>query len=57
MTEQWFEQALFGEGPIELRPAETWTDDLWFLDQDKHSVRFIQPHLFGDKSPDCGAPS
>lgn len=31
-------QALFGDGPIELRPAEIWTDDLWFADQDKRTV-------------------
>jgi muramoyltetrapeptide carboxypeptidase LdcA involved in peptidoglycan recycling len=37
-TEQWFEQALLGDGLIELRPAQSWTDDLWFADQDKRSV-------------------
>jgi len=38
-TEQWFTQALLGEGPIELRASETWTDDLWFVDQDERTVR------------------
>ncbi len=43
-TEQWFVQALFGEGSIErhssieLRPAKAWTDDLWFADQDTRVV-------------------
>jgi muramoyltetrapeptide carboxypeptidase len=37
-TQQWFEQALFGQGPIELRPAQAWTDDLWFLDQGNRTV-------------------
>jgi muramoyltetrapeptide carboxypeptidase LdcA involved in peptidoglycan recycling len=38
-TGQWFAQALLGEGPIELRPSKSWTDDLWFVDQDKRTVR------------------
>jgi muramoyltetrapeptide carboxypeptidase len=33
-TQQWFVDTLFDGGPVELRPAPTWTDDLWFLDQD-----------------------
>jgi muramoyltetrapeptide carboxypeptidase len=38
-TLQWFTKALFeGDQPIELRPADTWTDDLWFLDQDDRRV-------------------
>jgi muramoyltetrapeptide carboxypeptidase LdcA involved in peptidoglycan recycling len=37
-TERWFAQALFDEEPIELRPAQAWTDDLWFLDQDNRTV-------------------
>jgi len=37
-TQQWFVEALFGEGPIELRPAQVWTDDLWFIDQDNRTV-------------------
>ena len=38
-TGQWFVQALLAEGPIELRPSKSWTDDLWFVDQDKRTVR------------------
>jgi len=38
-TGQWFVQALLGEGPIGLRPSKSWTDDLWFVDQDKRTVR------------------
>src|SRR5215469_14328402 len=34
----YFEQTLFEEGPIDLRPARAWTDDLWFLDQDNRTV-------------------
>jgi muramoyltetrapeptide carboxypeptidase LdcA involved in peptidoglycan recycling len=34
----WFTEALFFDGSIELRPSETWTDDLWFLDQDHRSA-------------------
>lgn len=37
-TGQWFAQAVFGQGPIELRPVEAWTDDLWFADQDDRTV-------------------
>ena len=38
-TEQWFVQALFGEGMIALRPSRSWTDDLWSADQDNRTVR------------------
>jgi muramoyltetrapeptide carboxypeptidase len=38
-TGQWFAQVLLGDGPIELHPAQTWTDDLWFADQDNRTVR------------------
>jgi muramoyltetrapeptide carboxypeptidase LdcA involved in peptidoglycan recycling len=38
-TEQWFTRALLGEEPNELRASENWTDDLWFADQDKRTVR------------------
>jgi muramoyltetrapeptide carboxypeptidase LdcA involved in peptidoglycan recycling len=37
-TQRWFVQALFEQGPIDLRPARAWTDDLWFLDQDNRTV-------------------
>lgn len=33
-TQRWFVETLVNAGPVELRPAATWTDDLWFLDQD-----------------------
>jgi muramoyltetrapeptide carboxypeptidase len=33
-TQRWFVDTLFGTAPVELRPAPTWTDDLWFFDQD-----------------------
>ena len=32
-TLAWFVEALTGSAPIDVRPAATWTDDLWFLDQ------------------------
>lgn len=38
-TLAWFTEALFSDDPMELRPAKTWTDDLWFLDQDRRSVQ------------------
>jgi len=38
-TQRWFTEALFDGKPIELRPAEIWTDDLWLADQDKRTVR------------------
>jgi muramoyltetrapeptide carboxypeptidase len=37
-TLQWFTEALFGPAPVELHPAQAWTDDLWFLDQDHRTV-------------------
>ena len=33
-TRDWFVQALFDDVPFDLHAAGTWTDDLWFLDQD-----------------------
>lgn len=33
-TLDWFRAALFSDDPVDLRPAASWTDDLWFLDQD-----------------------
>jgi muramoyltetrapeptide carboxypeptidase len=38
-TERWFKEALFGEGLAELQPSESWTDDQWFADQDKRTLR------------------
>lgn len=38
-TGRWFRQALFESDPVELHAGRTWTDDLWFLDQDdRHPV-------------------
>ena len=37
-TQRWFIQAVFGSEPIDLLPVHTWTDDLWFLDQDNRTV-------------------
>lgn len=33
-TLAWFTEALFDDRAIEVYPAEAWTDDMWFLDQD-----------------------
>ncbi len=33
-TLAWFRAALFDAGDIALRPAESWSDDAWYLDQD-----------------------
>jgi muramoyltetrapeptide carboxypeptidase len=30
-----FKRCLFSDAPIELQPSELWSDDPWFLDQDK----------------------
>lgn len=38
-TLEWFTQALFTDEPVDLDPAASWTDDLWFLDQDDRQVR------------------
>ncbi len=37
-TQQWFVDALFSSDPMELQPAQTWTDDMWFADQDNREV-------------------
>lgn len=37
-TLRWFVQAVLEEAPIELFSSETWTDDLWFLDQADRAV-------------------
>ena len=36
-TGEWFRAALMTDQPIVLHPSDTWTDDLWFLDQDNRS--------------------
>lgn len=40
-TLRWFAGTLLGDGPVDLRPGPTWTDDPWFLDQDD---RVVQPN-------------
>ncbi len=37
-TQSWFAEVLFGDGSLTLHPAEAWTDDLWFIDQDNRAV-------------------
>ncbi len=37
-TLAWFRDALIHDAPIEARPTEQWTDDLWFADQDNRTV-------------------
>jgi muramoyltetrapeptide carboxypeptidase len=34
----WFVRACFTEEGFELQPAEAWTDDQWFLDQDQRTL-------------------
>lgn len=33
-TGDWFRAAVMDDAPITVEPAKTWTDDLWFADQD-----------------------
>ncbi|MEO3811031.1 S66 peptidase family protein [Sphaerisporangium sp. B11E5] len=36
---RWFTAVLTGDEPVALTPADTWNEDLWFLDQDdRHPV-------------------
>jgi muramoyltetrapeptide carboxypeptidase len=37
-TLQWFAATLMSDDPVTIRPSPTWTDDLWFLDQDARTV-------------------
>jgi muramoyltetrapeptide carboxypeptidase len=37
-TLRWFTACLFGGDPVSLEAAETWSDDLWFLDQDNREL-------------------
>lgn len=37
-TLRWFIEALFSDRPVEMRPSTTWTNDLWFLDQNQRHV-------------------
>jgi muramoyltetrapeptide carboxypeptidase LdcA involved in peptidoglycan recycling len=39
-TLTWFQQAVLTDQQFEVHPANQWTDDLWFLDQD---TRIVQP--------------
>ncbi|MGP4095244.1 S66 family peptidase [Nonomuraea sp. KM90] len=34
----WFTSVMFGTAPVTLSPAAHWSDDLWFLDQDKREL-------------------
>ena len=36
-TLAWFRHAILGSDPYEIEPANFWTDDLWFLDQDNRT--------------------
>lgn len=38
-TVSWFRQACLADEPYVIRAADSWTDDLWFLDQDQRTVR------------------
>jgi muramoyltetrapeptide carboxypeptidase len=38
-TQRWFIDTLFHDEPVELTPSPTWTDDLWFLDQNARTER------------------
>ena len=35
----WFSKARLSEEPFELHPSPNWTDDPWFLDQDRRIQR------------------
>ncbi|MET9340809.1 S66 peptidase family protein [Nonomuraea sp. NPDC003804] len=37
-TLRWFTDVVFGGAPVTLTPAAEWSDDLWFLDQDKRDL-------------------
>ncbi|MBB3731714.1 S66 family peptidase [Nonomuraea dietziae] len=37
-TLEWFTEVMFGTAPIGLTPAARWSDDLWFLDQDRRDL-------------------
>jgi muramoyltetrapeptide carboxypeptidase LdcA involved in peptidoglycan recycling len=38
-TLDWFSRTLLANDPVRLEPARSWTDDLWFLDQDDRVAR------------------
>lgn len=37
-TLDWFRSCLFDDAPLSLAPSETWSDDLWFADQDSRRI-------------------
>ncbi|MDX3111428.1 S66 family peptidase [Nonomuraea angiospora] len=37
-TLRWFTSVMFDTAPVALTPAARWSDDLWFLDQDKREL-------------------
>jgi muramoyltetrapeptide carboxypeptidase LdcA involved in peptidoglycan recycling len=37
-TQSWFEAALFGEAPVVVQPAATWSDDEWYLHQHDRQI-------------------
>lgn len=40
-TLEWFRACVFTEQPIEVRPAPSWSNDAWFIDQDE---RHLEPN-------------
>lgn len=36
-TQRWFTDTLLGTGPVDVKPAQWWTDDDWFLDQNNRT--------------------
>lgn len=43
-TLDWFRAALFAEESLTVAPAATWTDEAWFLDQDKRNIQPNEGH-------------
>ena len=39
-TLEYFKKMFFGEGEVEIKPSETWSDEAWFIDQENRE--FIQ---------------
>jgi len=37
-TLDYFKKCLFSDDPFEIRPSETWSDDLWFKDQSNRDI-------------------
>lgn len=37
-TGEWFRNTLMSDQPLPLTPAHSWSDDLWFLDQDQRQT-------------------